>query len=253
MKLTREQLDKIKSEKFLRSAPFVRESIDKEARTVEIAFSSDEPYLRWWGLEILGHKDGEVDMDFMASGMAPLLLQHYHGDQVGVIESARIDKDGKGRAVVRFSRSARGEEIFQDVIDGIRQPVSVGYQIEEMILIEQKEEGPDVYRVTRWRPFEASLVSVPADTTVGVGRSGDMPTKPTIEVKTMDLKDQEKRDREAIELAKQKAIEEAREAEAGRIRNISALGDQHGFTKEAAEAVQKGTSLDQFLIFFQMA
>lgn len=246
MKLTREQLDKIKSEKFLRSAPFVRESIDKEARTVEIAFSSEEPYLRWWGIEILGHKDGEVDMDFMASGMAPLLLQHNHGNQVGVIESARIDKDGKGRAVVRFSRSARGEEIFQDVIDGIRQPVSVGYQIEEMILIEQKEEGPDVYRVTRWRPFEASLVSVPADTTVGVGRSGDMPTKPTIEVKTMDLKDQEKRDREAIELAKQKAIEEAREAEAGRIRNISALGDQHGFTKEAAEAVQKGTSLDQF-------
>lgn len=249
MELTREQRDKIKSEKFFRSAPFVRESIDEEARTVEIAFSSEEPYLRWWGYEILGHKDGEVDMDFMSSGRAPFLVQHYHSDIAGVIESARIDKDGKGRAVVRFGKSARAEEIFQDVKDGIRPNISVGYQIEEMVLVEQKEDSQDTYRVTRWRPFEASSVSVPADTSVGVGRSGDVPTKPIVEVTKMDPKEKEQKEkeqREAIELARETAVKEARQAEAGRIRSIAALGDQHGFVKEASEAVQKGMSLDQF-------
>ena len=247
-KLTQQQRDQIKTDRFYRSAPVVREGIDEKARTVEIAFSSEDPYLRWYGYEILGHQDGEVDMDFMKSGAAPFLIQHRHGDQIGVIDSARIDKDGKGRAVVRFSKSSKAEEIFQDIIDGIRKNISVGYEVLEMTLVEQKKDEPDVYRM-KWRPFEASSVSVPADTSVGVGRSGDVPTKTIIEVKRMDPKDQEKKEqeqREAIEKARETATKEAREAESGRIRSIAALGDQHGFIKEASEAVQKGMSVDQF-------
>jgi HK97 family phage major capsid protein len=246
-KLTQQQRDQIKTDRFYRSAPIVREGINEEARTVEIAFSSEDPYLRWYGYEILGHKDDEVDMDFMKSGSAPFLLQHRHSDQIGVIESARIDKDSKGRAVVRFSKSAKAEEIFQDIIDGIRKNISVGYEVSEMTLVEQKKDEPDVYRM-KWRPFEASSVSVPADTSVGVGRSGDVPIKP-IEVIRMDPKEQEKKEqeqREAIEKARETATKEARESEAGRIRSIAALGDQHGFIKEASEAVQKGMSVDQF-------
>lgn len=246
MKLTREQQERIRSEKFYRAAPVVREAVDEETRTVEIAFSSEEPYLRWFGYEILGHKADEVDMEFMASGAAPFLMQHSHRDQIGVIESARVDEDGKGRAVVRFSKSARAEEIFQDILDGIRKNISVGYEILEMTLVESKKDEPDVYRM-KWRPFEASSVSVPADTSVGVGRSGEAPTNnPMIEVKKMNEEQEKKQQQEAIEQARQQAVNEAREAEAARIRSIAALGDQHGFTKEASEAVQKGTSADQF-------
>ena len=251
MELTREQRDKIKTEQFYRAVPVVREGIDKEARTVEIAFSSEDPYLRWYGYEILGHRDGEVDMDFMASGAAPFLLQHRHSDQMGVVESARIDKDGKGRAVVRFSKSAKAEEIFQDIIDGIRKNISVGYEVLEMTLVEQKKDEPDVYRM-KWRPFEASSVSVPADTSVGVGRSGEVPTNPKIEVTRMDPKEKEQKEkeqREAIEKARQDAMKEAREAEVVRIGEIDALGKAHGFEKEAAEAIQKGQGEDQFRRF----
>ncbi|WP_322009232.1 phage major capsid protein [Paraburkholderia sp. J12] len=153
---------------------FVRQmevgAIDAEVRTVQVAFSSETPVRQWYGMEVLSHADGAVDMSRLNDAGANL-MDHDWTDQVGVIESATIDSDGVGRAVIRFSRSVRAQEIFQDVIDGIRKHVSVGYRVLEVVLTEQSEDGPDVYTVTSWMPFEISWVAVPADTTVGVGRS----------------------------------------------------------------------------------
>ena len=140
-------------------------------RTAEIAFSSEEPYERWFGVEILDHSSKSVDMDRITNA-APLLLDHDRQDQIGVVTSARIDDDKVGRAVVKFSRSAKGEEIFRDVLDGIRTKVSVGYQVKDMKLVSETE-GVDTYRVTDWMPFEVSLVSIPADDSVGVGRNDE--------------------------------------------------------------------------------
>ncbi|POC04906.1 phage capsid protein, partial [Vibrio vulnificus] len=50
--------------------------------------------------------------------------------------------------------------------------VSIGYIVHEMVL-EKDEDGTRTYRVTDWEPFEQSFVTVPADPTVGVGRSLD--------------------------------------------------------------------------------
>ncbi|MCV5839318.1 HK97 family phage prohead protease, partial [Escherichia coli] len=74
------------------------------------------------------------------------------------------------RAVVRFGTSPRAEEIWQDVKDGIRQHVSIGYIVHAMVL-ESDEDDVRTYRVTDWEPFELSFVTVPADPSVGVGRS----------------------------------------------------------------------------------
>lgn len=145
-------------------------AIDLEARTVEIAFSSDtESVERWFGIEVLGHAPGEVRMGRLQNN-GPVLWMHDQTDQRGVIESARIDADAKGRAVIRLSKSAAGDQLFQDIADGITTHVSVGYNVFGMRLVEERD-GIDVYRVTDWEPYEISLVSVPADTTVGVGRS----------------------------------------------------------------------------------
>ena len=145
--------------------------IDEESRTVELAFSSETPYERWFGDEILDHTDGAIDMSRLRSGGA-VLMDHNWTDQVGVVESVRIDADRVARAVVRFSRSTRGQEIFNDIIDGIRTNISVGYFVHEMVL-EKQGEDKDSYRVTKWEPFEISIVSVPADPTVGIGRSAE--------------------------------------------------------------------------------
>ena len=146
------------------------EAFDEEARTVELSFSSEEPYERWWGTEILDHAESAVRLGRLNNGGA-LLMDHNGRDQVGVVERAWIS-GRKGRAVVRFGRSARAQEVFQDVIDGIRKLVSVGYRIVEMVLA-QRDGDNATYRVTDWEPYEISLVSIPADTTVGVGREGE--------------------------------------------------------------------------------
>lgn len=148
-------------------------SHDVEKRTVELAFSSETPVRQWFGYEILDHSPGAISMERMNNGAA-LLVDHNWSDQVGVVESVTIGADRKGRAVVRFGRSARAQEIFQDVIDGIRTLVSVGYRILDAVM-DGKRDEQDVIRVTRWEPYEISMVSVPADPTVGVGRGMEKP------------------------------------------------------------------------------
>lgn len=143
---------------------------ESDSRTVELVFSTEESEVeRWFGLERLGHKDDEVNMTRLSSGGAPLLMDHDFRDHIGVIESATID-GSVGRAVVRFGNSARAEEIYQDVKDGIRQNVSVGYFVNRVVLEEVTEDdNPDRYRVVDWEPYEVSIVSVPADIQAGIG------------------------------------------------------------------------------------
>ncbi len=120
-----------------RSAVVTKAGIDEKERTVKIALSSEEPYERWFGMEILGHKDSEIDMSFIGSGSAPFLDSHDSSRQIGVIEKAWIDQDKKCRAVVRFSKNPAAEEVFQDILDGIRKNISVGYEVNSMILIKR--------------------------------------------------------------------------------------------------------------------
>lgn len=144
-------------------------SYDIEKRTVELAFSSEVEAERWFGIEILDHSPSSVRLDRLRDGGA-LLVDHDWSDQIGVVESVTIGADRRGRAVVRFGKSARANEIFQDVVDGIRKHVSVGYRVLGAKLVETKDEV-DVYRVTDWEPFEISFVAVPLDHSVGVGRA----------------------------------------------------------------------------------
>jgi HK97 family phage major capsid protein len=154
-----------------RSLSVERSKIDEAARTVELSFASETAYERWWGVEILDCSATAMRLGRLTSG-GPLLCDHNTRDQIGVIESVQLGADRVARAVVRFGKSARAEEVFRDVVDGIRRNVSVGYEIHAAVLVETKEDT-DTYRITDWEPLEISLVSVPADATVGVGRSAD--------------------------------------------------------------------------------
>lgn len=227
-------------------------AIDADARTIEIAFSSEQPYERWWGIEILENHNAAVRMDRLLSA-GPLLMDHNARDQIGVVESARIDADRVGRAVVRFGKSARAQEIFQDVQDGIRRNVSVGYLIHEAKLVETKD-GIDTYRITDWEPMEISIVSVPADTSVGIGRSaadgGDNPIfNPQPETRTMTTTPEPKApivDQDAI---RRQAADDANKAANARVADIIAIGEmfaKQGGEKRAAEALRAGLTVEQF-------
>jgi HK97 family phage major capsid protein len=204
----------------------LRRSIDigykaaAEKGTFELAISSEAPYERFFGIEILRHSKSAVDLSRLADGRHPLLLGHDTEKQIGVIKRAWIGEDKKLRGEAKFSRSALGQEIRQDVEDEIRTLVSVGYMIDEIEEVESagkdadgleqwtpvrtltgeeferemsalhgsawnragpsaaraKGDTPPTFIVTRWQPFEASVVPVPADTTVGIGRSAGVET-----------------------------------------------------------------------------
>jgi HK97 family phage major capsid protein len=159
----------IKAGRQFRSLSLRGTAVDQEARTVELAFASEVPYERHWGIEVLQIRDGAIRLDRLRTG-GPLLMDHNPIDQVGVVEAVRVGTDRIARATVRFGRGARAQEVFQDVVDGIRTHVSVGYRIHEMELDSEKD-GVPTYRVTDWEPFEVSITSTPLDPTVGVGRT----------------------------------------------------------------------------------
>lgn len=151
---------------------FERANIDEEQRTVWMSVSSEEPYSRWWGEEVLSHSNDAIRTERFKNG-APLLVDHDTRDHVGIIEDFEVTEDKKMRIKARFGTGQRAQEIYQDVLDGIRKNTSIGYMINDLVL--EKQEGDTAtYRVTDWEPFEASLVSVPADYSVGVGRSHDI-------------------------------------------------------------------------------
>jgi HK97 family phage major capsid protein/HK97 family phage prohead protease len=163
--------DALKLKPFHRTFEFDRAAIDVEKRTVELSFSSELPVDRWFGKEILDHEEKSVDLSRL-NGAAPLLVNHDFDFQVGVVENARVEGK-KGYATVRFSKSARGQEIFDEVNDGIRKLVSVGYRILKVDKKRDEPSGVETWRAIRWLPYEISIVSVPADPTVGVGRNHD--------------------------------------------------------------------------------
>ena len=146
-------------------------TIDEEARTVEVAFSSEEPVARWFGDEILDHSAGAMSDARLRNGAA-VLWNHNPDIQIGVVETSSVDGDRRGRAVLRFGRSAKAAEIWADIVDGVIRHVSVGYFV-RAIKTEEVEGERDKVTITDWEPFEISMVSIPADASVGVDRRGN--------------------------------------------------------------------------------
>ena len=223
-----------------------RSAIDEEARTVGLSFSSDVPVERWFGMEVLDHSPKSVDLERLNDG-APLLMDHNINDQIGRVESAMVDGK-RGVATVRFSKSTRGSEIFNDVVDGIRQNVSVGYRINEMELDESRSEGEvETYVATSWQPYEVSVVSVPADNSIGISRSAEGDNVTTItncEERTMT---EEVKKEPAPTIDVKQVARDAVEADRKRSAEIDAILGKHPELKEVGEQFKKNDrSLNEF-------
>lgn len=148
-------------------------ALDVEARTLALSFSSEFPVERWYGTETLSHAPGAGDLSRLNAG-APLLFNHNMDDVIGVVQSAAIDSGSrKGNAVVRFANNARGNEVMQMVQDNILRNVSFMYRVPDYT-----DLGDDQYLATQWTPMEISIVTIPADPTVGVGRGTSQDEQP---------------------------------------------------------------------------
>lgn len=155
------------------------DNVDIDSRTVELSFSSETPYGRWFGDEILCHDEECINLERFNNGLGTVLFNHDRDAVVGHIEKVWLE-DNRGKALVRFDTDEQSETIFQKVQSGTLQGVSVGYAINRYEVLEDEDtkssngrfNGP-AYVVTDWEPLEISIVSVPADPTVGVGRSAE--------------------------------------------------------------------------------
>lgn len=273
-----------------RSATLVKRAVEADLPDSEgllrmtVSASSEEPYLRtsWWDdpwVEVLGHKTGECDLSRFDTGAGVILANHDRytavGDtplaSIGSIEASRL-ANGRLEVDIAISRREALADLRQDIADGLVRNVSIGYLINERVLTRQGKDGEaDEYRVTDWMPFEISLVDVPADASIGIGRAMDAPDpkNPQSRYRVIDLPAPSA---EATNLPKgDRTMQQKNQAPAAvvqpaitvvdnaldsrnliasereRVREIRATGRQLGIDEALVErAISSDTSLDAF-------
>lgn len=233
------------------------DQVDTDSRTVELSFSSETPYGRWFGDEILCHDEECINLERFNNGLGTVLFNHDRDAVVGHIEKVWLE-DNRGKALVRFDTDEQSETIFQKVQSGTLQGVSVGYAINRYEVLEDEDtkstngrfNGP-AYVVTDWEPLEISIVSVPADPTVGVGRSAEE-IHTSIDTQEDNTRMDQEKTLEVQEVKStpvetgitQEDLQKAMEQERKRTSEITALF--RDFDVEGAdEAIVMGVSVDE--------
>lgn len=241
---------------------------------LRLSVASEQPYLRssYWDepwIETLGMKSSEVDLARLSDG-APVLANHDRymavGNTplagIGVVEKAWVEGT-RLMADLVISRREALADLRQDIADGLVRNVSIGYLIDERTLTRAHVDGPDEYRVTHWTPFEISLVDIPADASVGLGRAIDRPesnapryrvvdippapgTLNTGDCIMSDLIAPAAETLPAIRTADVTILQDHLSAERARAKEIAELGRQWGLTDIANAAIDNGMSLDAF-------
>lgn len=152
-------------------------NVSDDDRSIELSFSSEVIVKRWYGNEILSHDEGSVDLTRL-NEIGVLLFNHNSNNVLGKVERAWLDTTlRKCKAIVKFDNDDESEKIFQKVKNGTLRGVSVGYSVDCWEEVRNgstssngRFTGPAEI-ATKWSPTEISIVSVPADPNVGVGRS----------------------------------------------------------------------------------
>jgi HK97 family phage major capsid protein len=234
-------------ENLQRAFHFDKSKIDEDNRTIMIGVSSEEPVERRFGMEVLGHNEEEIDMAFMSQGRSPLLLDHDHTKQIGVVEEFGIDKENKRTvAKVRFSKNKMADEVYRDVLDGIRQNISVGYQVNSMEKEEEERDGVPIYRVNSWSPLEVSAVSIPADQSRLVGFARSKEKKAQIKINPNSIEERKMENKVEETKTPEVNLDEMKRDFAKEAKAIIDLGVQHNKRDLANEAIANGATLAQF-------
>lgn len=230
------------------------ENKDNE-RMMTVSFASEEPYERWFGPEVLQVDETALDLSRFNNGLGCVLYNHHRDAVIGKIDRVWME-NGRAYADITFDDDEESEKVYQKVKAGTLKGVSVGYVVNEYTEVKENAslytsngtiKGP-CYVATKWEALEISIVSVPADATVGVGRAQEEAFHRI--VKVVKPKEEEKNMNEEKNVnpvnvvppvdngeALRAAIQEERE----RCENITALC-RH-FNVEPKEFIEKGMSL----------
>ena len=231
----------------------VRE-VEKEDRTLEFPFSSEQAVTRYFGNEVLEHREKSADLTRLNDG-APVLWNHDpSAGVIGVVERAWIDeKKKRGYAQVRFSEEEFASSIYRDIKNGIIRNISFGYVIKEM------EQRGDDQVATSWEAYEVSVVAIPADNSIGINRaaattqesdnilqerinaasSDASSTSKPVEMTTTPKENMEVRS-EAVDTAK------VIKAERSRIQEIQTVASKYNLAELGEQYIKDERSVDEF-------
>ena len=145
----------------------VRKAEGNSAPTLTFSASSEAPIERWFGTEILSHDKAAVDLTRVKGGAVPILFNHDWSDPIGMADGASV-KDGRLMVDAHLFSTERAQEVLTMVDGGLRN-ISVGYQIRTL----EEDVKQQRFTATDWQPMEFSIVTVPADASIGIGRAAD--------------------------------------------------------------------------------
>ena len=196
----------------VRSAVFER-SDDQDSSVIRFPVASDTPIQRWYGQEILSHKPGAMVMGERQKTL-PLLFNHNRDKLLGVVE--KLDQDEhRTYATVRFSSSEEGQKAKAMVDERVLVNCSFQYEILDYDMVRGEDPDDDQLIATSWEIYEVSLVTIPADSNVGVYRDFETNLKEN----KMAIRGQEKSENKVNDSEQQERenVREAAIAEARRV------------------------------------
>jgi HK97 family phage major capsid protein len=154
--------------------------VDPETKSAKVSISSDTPYERydWWNderyYEVLDHSPTGVSDGRLKSGL-PMLFNHDRNFHLG--RASAYENDGHRLIVsdLKWSEDEKAMKKKKDMDSGVLVDTSVGYRLIGDGECIGAKDGIPVYKF-KWEPHEFSLVTIPADFSVGVGRErGEKP------------------------------------------------------------------------------
>ncbi len=184
--------------------------------------SSEAPVERFFGMEILSHEPGAIRMERFNRGAVPLLFNHNVDDPIGMVDTAAL-RDKRLEVDAHLFQTERSKEVEQMITGGLRN-VSIGYQIHEV----EEDRKANEYRVTDFEVYEISIVTTPADSSIGIGRLQDNEARP-VRVRSLSQPAAPAANHERTTMSEQQAT--AAGAQAANVQVI-----ENGFDPAKAEA-----------------
>lgn len=218
-----------------------------------MSLSSAEPVERAFGYEVLEHSERAIDLTRAVRGL-PLLFNHDSDVPIGRIEDVGLRADGRLAGKLRFGRSAKAQEVRQDFEDGVLTDMSIGYRIHDWS--ETRRDDVMTYTATRWTPMEGSIVPIPADHTVGAGRSAERAAPPAVdEARNAPPEGKEKETMAEVvtpvPAGRTGSDEVMARSEDAKV--IAAWGKSLGMADVAATAITEGRSIEEFRVMAEEA
>ena len=232
-------------------------SISEDGNSIDFSFSSEEPVERWFGEEVLSHEPGAMNLVRIDAGATPFLWNHDPNQPLGMVKSGSVvSKIGRGTAT--YFTTPFAQEKKQQYKEGLRN-ISFLYQIDKIKKTrEATEDRPPQYTATEYTVYEISQVSVPADFTVGIGRSNaidetvDVPVdedeivsdiEPVLELKTIEAPASKEKRMDPKEIEKLQA--DARTQERERTAAITGLCEKFKLPDMARDLINGGKTIEE--------